>query len=398
MALENQDKSRSKLLRQGLVQNTSGTSACPDPQQLAAYYERSVGAAEMTRFEMHLSNCGNCRERLAAMVRADESAPAATSREEAHGNAWLWNWRWLAPAAAVLAISIFWLARRPATIRPATNKTIEQQPLVAMSQPVQPPAPPLEPQSRVLDRVRPSPAELRNQTTANAKKSVGAENDAAQNESKKEMALGAGAQGNASSSQNQAAALSSEGQAVVAPVAPPASTQTLPSTASPGQGEVGGIVGGNPSSVAGQQQSPPPITPELVTGYSTAKTTASLRSAYQRTVEIRSPDPQVLWRVNGGGNLERSTDGGITWQNQQPAPDARLLTGVALSSRICWVAGRNGIILLTRDGANWATIPPPAHADLIGISARDDSGAIVTTADGRKFVTHDAGKNWQPAQ
>jgi photosystem II stability/assembly factor-like uncharacterized protein len=56
--------------------------------------------------------------------------------------------------------------------------------------------------------------------------------------------------------------------------------------------------------------------------------------------------------------------------------------------------GRNGLILLTKDGMKWKTIPPPAAADFIAVAARDASSATVTAADGRKFSTGDSGKHW----
>lgn len=387
MALNDQDQSRAELQRRSLARKPTPTEACLDPEQLAAYYERSLDATEMQRFETHLSNCAACREQVAAMVRADGSEAAATSQTEAHGHAWLWNWRWLVPVAALLAISVFWFTRRA-----APSKPIEPHPLVAMSQPSRAPA--LASPRSVNNSS--SPLRLRTETNTMAKQRLaGADENASQRESKKataqyERQVNTGPR-------NQVSASNSGAQALALPISPPTSTRTAPNPAASGGQVAGGIIGGNPSGVPGHQQVAPPATSELVSRYST-RANASLQGAYQRSVEIRSPDPHVLWRVSGGGNLERSTDGGITWQNQHPAADARLLTGVALSSRICWVAGRNGIILLTRDGANWSTVPPPTRADFIGISANDDSDAIVTTVDGHKFATQNAGKNWHPVQ
>jgi photosystem II stability/assembly factor-like uncharacterized protein len=166
-------------------------------------------------------------------------------------------------------------------------------------------------------------------------------------------------------------------------------------------GVASGIAGGSQSSAAGQQKTLAPGTapaPELMSRYSPEKEKASLQAAYQRSIEIRSPDPHVLWRVGGGGFVERSIDGGVTWQGQLPVADAHLVAGAALSGKICWLTGRDGIILLTTDGTKWTTIPPPVHADFVDIAAADDSSATVTTADGRKFTTRDAGKKWQPAK
>jgi Photosynthesis system II assembly factor YCF48 len=384
VALRGEQKPKSGLLRDGLAETASHAGACPDSGILAAYSERSLDAAEIELFETHLSRCPVCREQMAAMVHADESATASAPRAKLK-LAWLWDWRWFAPAAAVLAFGVFWIARKP-----ATTKTLQQpQSPVAMLQ--QPPA---------IERDSPSAAPAANRTSANAKQlSLGPRNYAPSREPKKEAVASNERETKTTGSQNgapvhsdtQPAAASGQPVRVMAPRAP------ADASAQPTEGIVGGVVDAAPTGAAKQQPRARAAASELVSRYP-ANEKVLLQAANQRSVEIRSPDPQVLWRASGGGFIERSIDGGATWQTQRPVADARIVVGAALSPTTCWIAGRGGIILLTTDGTNWTTIPPPVHADFVAISARDDSSATVTTADGRKFATQDAGKKWQPAQ
>jgi Photosynthesis system II assembly factor YCF48/Putative zinc-finger len=399
MGLKDREKSKSALLREGLAKSTSSAGACPDPETLAAYYQRSLDAADTQRCEMHLAGCPSCREQTAAMVRADESAIAGARPAGESEWAWLWDWRWLAPAAAVLALAVFWLARKPTPIR---TPGPQPQPLVAMSQPTEAPASSLARQSPAIERDLPS-ALTANKARANAKElSPRARTYAPSSELKKEAVTSGRDENKTVESENGAlvhgTAQPAAGSNVPAvPSAPPASQDTNDGSAGGVVGgAVGGAVDGAPAGAAKQQ--PGPVTSELVSRYSMKDQKVSLQAAYQRSIEIRSPDSQVLWRASGGGLIERSVDGGTTWQAQRPVADARIVTGTALSAKTCWIAGRDGIILLTKDGTNWTTIPPPVHADFVSISARDDSSATVTTADGRKFTTQDAGKKWQPAQ
>ena len=124
---------------------------------------------------------------------------------------------------------------------------------------------------------------------------------------------------------------------------------------------------------------------------------ASLETADERSAEklIRTPDPNVLWRLTRGGFVERSLDGGATWQGQLPDSNARLVAGSAPAAKICWLVGNNGVILRTKDGRKWKTISPPEPADFVDVAARNAWSATLTAADGRKFSTTDGGKHWK---
>jgi hypothetical protein len=113
---------------------------------------------------------------------------------------------------------------------------------------------------------------------------------------------------------------------------------------------------------------------------------------------IKTPDPAVLWRIVGEGLVERSNNSGETWDGQSPYPNANFMAGVAPTTKICWLVGRDGMIVLTRDGKHWRKVEAPVSIDLVGVTAKDASAAVVTAVDGRKFATTNGGKKWTPAQ
>jgi photosystem II stability/assembly factor-like uncharacterized protein len=131
----------------------------------------------------------------------------------------------------------------------------------------------------------------------------------------------------------------------------------------------------------------------------TANETVTVESAADRDLRtvVRSPDPQILWRVSSGRYVERSTDAGATWRAQWTSANAHVVAGSAPSADTCWLVGRNGIVLVTADGKKWHTIEPPASADFVAVSASNAASATITSTDGRKFETSDGGKHWSPA-
>ena len=112
---------------------------------------------------------------------------------------------------------------------------------------------------------------------------------------------------------------------------------------------------------------------------------------------IPTPEASVKFRLAGGGFVERTTDGGATWDGQMVSPNAKLNAGAAPGAKICWLVGREGRIFLTRDGTNWEKIRAPAQLNFIGVTALDGSSATVTAVDKRRFATVNRGKGWRPA-
>ena len=108
-----------------------------------------------------------------------------------------------------------------------------------------------------------------------------------------------------------------------------------------------------------------------------------------------SPDPAVRWRILGAA-VQHSSNGGSTWDAAAVGVTSELTAGTAPSATVCWLVGRNGVVLLTMDGRTWRRVPFPEITDLSGVRTVDAGGRVasVSTADGRTFVTIDAGATW----
>ena len=434
---------------------------CPDGEILAAYAEQGLGHAETGKWQSHFATCSRCRKILLVLA-ASADTPLA-EKEVAHlgelvmevrapveitgGSAvrvrprlWDWRMRWLAPALGVAAVLVVWFVMRPpwrATDRGASPTLVAQAPK-------EEPAPSAAPaELDQLSRVEPLrdqkalPAPPPDRSAANAPSlgasaGVQAESQAESGNELKKTSPGGSPTGGALQRQeklgisseavevlppNNPASLPPPPQVKAAPAAPalapspqarakadaavppapevPQSTsQTVTVTeAAPQVETTNGTLAGT------VQQQPPSNTP--LNGRAVSAFTA--RPIQGFTALLRSPSGSILWRAGIGGLIERSTDAGKTWVPQSSLSKEDWLAGSAVSDTVCWVAGRNGAIARTIDGARWEHVAPPTQAagatgklpDVTGITARDASNVTITTGDGRRFATLDGGKTWQ---
>ena len=111
---------------------------------------------------------------------------------------------------------------------------------------------------------------------------------------------------------------------------------------------------------------------------------------------ILAPGGKYVWHVGQAGKIDRSSDGGKTWQPQPGGVSADLTAGSAASEKICWVVGKNGTILLTTDaGKHWKQLRSPIDADLGGIHATDATHAVIRDAANQNaYETSDGGVTW----
>jgi hypothetical protein len=461
MAPHEEDKAMDGLLRRNLARGADHALVCPEPDVLAAYFERSLDADEIEMYELHFSQCARCREQLAAMARADAPAAAAADGAAASSSwAWLGDWRWLAiPAAAALAFAIFgFLWMRP------SNKVAEVRPVappVALSQPTAMPSPQAAPQldDKGLDAATASAekrmklpsvdiasnsrrAATQNAPTARALRT--ATRDAASpsraNPPSRGALTAAAPMAKAAQQKQQEAGGSAgiggsvsetvEVQSAVPAVSAPAQAQPpLPHPAKPAvvAGQLGTATAGGTDGVSvsaetvevapattganvmelnkaatkhkkSEDKSLAAAAPSQINGALDDSGKRLTMTSGQPVQMILTPDPAILWRFAGSGFVERSTDGGATWQGEQPSEGGRVLAGAAPSANVCWLVGSDGLILVTKDAKNWKKVSPPEDTDFVAVSAEDGPNATVTAADGRKFATHNGGKKWKRAK
>jgi photosystem II stability/assembly factor-like uncharacterized protein len=80
---------------------------------------------------------------------------------------------------------------------------------------------------------------------------------------------------------------------------------------------------------------------------------------------------------------------------QKTATVADLLAGSAPSSKVCWIAGRDGTVLRTIDGGqHWLKVSSPTAEDVATVFAVDSQQATITTPTNLSYKTIDGGNSW----
>jgi len=402
MILRKQKKAAANLLRRSL---RDSDDVCPGPDILAGYFDRSLDAQESARYELHLSQCARCREQLAALDRANAPVAGPGAHPEHPSSwAWFWDWRRLAPVAAALLVAAVWLARRPAP-KPGS----EPPQLVAMSQPQEA----LGTSAKQEGRSIPNGVSPASNLTSDLGTGGGTLKKAtapptgkeAQTDSlKKEKPEAVGDLDLGVSNRTAPSTVSGNLRSLAPPLAKDESSLRTPgkspeevTEASPAEtirARPSAVEMKGPSTSAAARVS----AQQVKTDAGVAPQALTLEGVARRSTGeiILTPNPKLLWRIAQGGYVERTQDGGVSWQAQLPETGAQLTAGSAPSEKICWLVGPGGVILLTTNAKDWKRIPPPVSADFVAITAGGVSSATVTTADGRKFATADAGVHWSP--
>jgi len=360
------------ILKRGLgAQRTAEPGGCPDEATLAAYCDRTLPAAEVTRWEEHLAGCARCQGTLAAMARA--RTPQLASRVRSLSRRWE---PYAALAAALAGISIVVSSMHPVRNKAermvlysqassAPGAAHKARPQIALNQAreeKQPEAPP----SREAPAPRPDAGD------------VGASTE---NRLAKTLPLPPGRDVNE---------LGGRAESASRRLASPNALETA---------YVSGSAGVAPNSahdMANQEYSariPSGVEPRAAIG--------GLMGAPLRTrgvglamIPVRTPDDVERWRLFPNGTIEHLEPNG-SWQEQTSGVTSNLRAGAAPSPTTCWIVGAGGTILRTVDGEHWQRINSPTSADLLAVYAMDASTATITNDRGKSFSTSDGGATWR---
>ena len=363
----------------------SGPGDCPDASVLAAFVERGLTATEESALEAHIAGCGRCQEALSVLSHdLPEEAAAEAAAPETRWFTWVTRprLRWLVPISAAATVAVLVFATRP-LIAPE-NEEVFPSDVVQMAQA---PPPPAAMPAAGLDAPREKSAAVpeRSEPAASARRDAAAESQVGQAQVPK-----ASREALADEKRTQ--------QTAPAPAPPPAALQTVAVATPPpgGQMAVAQQAANVPeASDAGRRRA----AAELDRGAGVAGAPAKLAPSLDAgLVTVSAPGGEALWRFGSGGRLSRSVDGGASWQPQTSGAQADLRAGAAPSPSVCWIVGSAGTVLLTTGGERWERRPFPLSVDLVAIEASSARAATVTTRDGRRFETLDAGLTWLPKQ
>jgi len=355
-------------------------AACIDAESLAAWIDGGLSADARARVEHHAADCARCQALLASMAR---TAPALEDRP--------W-WRsamakWVVPIAAVATAVLVWVAvERDSDRVPPLQTTVTDTATAADTR-----------SAPVVSPRLPSPAGAGNSLSA-APRPVDEINrqertSAGSRRIDAPQPQGLASAGRATRDQAQTGAAL---EPVAAPAPSPAPLPPPPATTSPES---------SPQSSAQSKTAPQAVAETVIVTDATANRLAARQVAGgigPGTYEIASPNPNYRWRIVPPGSIQRSTDGGRTWAVVDLVPatagaasvPAILTGGASPAPDVCWIVGRNGLVLLSTDGATWNRRPIPESLDLTSVRATDATHAVVTTATGRQFSTADGGVTW----
>lgn len=325
---------------------TPDRDACVDAETLGAWADGGLEAAQMASVEWHVSTCARCQAIVGATAR---SAPL-TPGTEAAGTFFLWRW-WLAPLAATAAAVTLWMVV-------PQQRDIAVVPPSVVPPSVAAPAPETFAQNQPKDQpipIAPSPAKPTEEQKALDERAQRTNTREKTREDRRERPAEPSGKKEATLAKRDAAdapKLMQDKNAVAA--AAPAAPPSVPA--------VGALQ-------EGARFAPAPL-------------------------EIVSPDPSSRWRILNGA-VERSEDGGTSWTAIPRRAGESITGGAAPARAICWLIGSSGLVMVTVDGLTFARVPLPEQVDLTAVTATDARTAIVTTADGRRFRTDDAGRTWR---
>jgi Photosynthesis system II assembly factor YCF48 len=422
-------------------------ATCADAETLAAYHERSLAQEQMTSLQAHVADCERCQEILAQLRATDEilaavaNTPPQATPDAAHDATHDARsavhvlpartralWRWVAPAGALAAALLVWVAvhednsvRVTPHVPSAAPKQSETAKNLPASQPALRQAPSLDatskpenafsdaltasstaPQSKIAGTARQRPQSLlKEKDSANAEKKSSVRDDSRQLAANplSTNALPASDEGLRSQTgapRTEAAATEVTGveaEAKAANVQRGTLTSRSPQVAPPppapsARTELSRPRAAAPVAGALQQEQQLEATPRF-------KSNAEMRLAKTVTeVTISAPGGLASWRVGPAGIIEFSSDAGKTWTVQPGGVIADLLAGSAPSDQVCWIVGRSGtIVRTTNGGAHWQRLRLPTQDDLRSVSAADAQHATVSSTNGT-YQTTDGGATW----
>ena len=452
MAADDRDQIFEKALAGHLradatASGSSAHGACADAETLAAYHEGLLAPDQVASTKQHIHACARCQEILTHLQATDEIPPAAAeagahqripaasaAKPAVHvfkpRSASLW--RWVAPAGALAAVLLVWVAVRDNT----PVRMPAQAEVVGKSVPVTSalPSPPTSSDAAGVARAVGAGGSGGTRTSATSPSSNLADQRRSALSAKQKDALTALQSAPLIGREQSTDDNSLHRYAAAAPrsdldakaendrsrelLARPQvqkqfdeTTDSLYAAGAPQPAPPTGAVAGALNNKAAEPSAARPEAPakkadapprsvaneqkQQIGGRSRFSENAEVRLANSiSSITISAPGGLAAWRVGSAGIIEYSSDSGKTWTLQPSGVITDLFAGSAPSGKICWIVGRAGTILRTVDGgAHWQKIRSPVQEDIRSIIAEDARRATISVTNGA-YQTLDAGATW----
>ena len=381
------------------------SSACLDPEILAAWIDNTLPDAPRAKAEAHAASCSRCQALLAAMARTAEAAAAAASvgqpRSRVFGVA-----PWIAAVGTAAIALVIWAGILPRADRPASetpSSAVQEREAARVEEPKEKSEAPAAPVAQVESE--------RRAFAQTAPKTTPIDAVAGRARSDSEDARNAPAR---RLSKDTLAGARDESKAPVEAPGATANTKVVAGLSSSAPASVPGTplpvaATAPPAPPAAAPPPVPPLSTPVNERTQSQQRLADLERARagslqesvvitgqaQSPVVVLSPASSVRWQIVKRSIVQFSTDSGVTWTTQAAGAQVPLNGGSAPSANVCWLVGAEGTVLLTLDsGRSWQRVQFPEPIDLVGVTATSADTAIVYASSGKRFATTDRGKSW----
>lgn len=366
------------------------TGECVDADGLAAWSEGTLSSDRAAAVESHLSECARCQQMLAMFAR---TSPEPVVPEPLWRR---WRLQWLVPIAAAATAAAIWVAS------PRQDQTSVSPPVSDSAAPSNAPS---SSTAKPDERAEPAREAARPEAAARPRSASESESKLRQRVAEEPAPPAALAATPPEPKSLQKSETLERRDAAVGTVQPAPQAQAEADTdlrarandAFSPQPEAPDKRASSPpaAGAAAPTAAPAPVSPAPSAARSGVRALGTA-ARFVGGAEIPSPNPQIRWRIGGGGQVERTTNGGAQWQPATIPAAGALTAGVSPSSSVCWIVGRAGAVYVTADGLRFVRVNFPEPIDLVSVTATDDRHATVMSADGRSFSTRDRGANWTP--
>ena len=436
----------------------------PDADLLTGFAEEALGKAERQRVMAHLSRCGDCREVVALALPASEAAAAPGGPRLESGPWFTWPvLRWAAVAAGALLVTSIGILRyeKSAQEQPDLVSTQlqnenrlkddrqKEDKVAALQtpQPLVPPSAQAVPQPEKAAKQLPAP-KLSHQQNAIAANQSATQLDglfsvvpptnraSSANGSGTGGGIGGGVYQPQQEANNNGPAINYQEQAKIktktGSLAPePATEAPLPATSpdaqisSQDQALSGGVVAQNQPDLFPEDQRNLDVVKAKDSVPQQGGVNAVAAPTAPSLATLAGLGTSVRWTISSAGVLQRSVNGGTTWQdldvntqvtesqrkssartedylykknyrNQRPG----VFRAVAASGSEVWAGGSGGMLVHSLDAGNhWSLVAPSEGkvsltGDIVGVEFSDIQHGKISTSSGDVWITGDDGQTW----
>lgn len=368
------------------LQVEAGSGLHPEAEVLNAYLEGVLAPQERESVVTHLARCASCREVVALAAPPLTQTPPPKSLKDPAVRLALWRWAVVATTAVVVIAAVVVnndrrgseVARVPAMVTtPAPSAESAPPAANAKSEPIAAAKAPSS--TDELRDAKKAPA------TREADKDAALQKVAPKEEAKKQVTLNAAAK-----------------PATPAPSAANEVAVAQPEAA-PLQGQA--VAGGAPMrrDMPAERQgyearsapAPAPPAPAFAEMSNANAGMTKMKSARAATAVLDAAVAAPRWTITREGALEKSLDGGGSWQAVSVSPGVRFRAIAAIGADI-WAGGAKAMLFHSQDGGQtWTRVQPGGlSGDIVRLEFTDPQRGQLATSAGEKCSTQDGGRSW----